>query len=152
MKQSLFYTILLLIVLTTSKIFADENWKFIKDIEYCFIQSLPIKTEIPEGKTRGTYGILVYSMNKSPDLIVQITAGFNYKSSSSITVKIDSGEHDFYTDGDTAWAKDDKKVIFAMRKGLDLITVGISSKGTKVTDIYSLKGFTAAVNKLLDTC
>ena len=60
--------------------------------------------------------------------------------------------YDFYTDGDTAWAKEDKKVIYAMKKGLQLETTGISSKGTKVIDIYTLKGFTAAVNKLTKDC
>ena len=69
------------------------------------IQSNPIKTDIPEGKSRGEYGILVYTLNKNPDLIVQISAGFNYKSSDSIKVKIDDGIYDFYTDEDTAWAK-----------------------------------------------
>lgn len=152
MKKNLFLTVLFLISLISCNVFAEENWKFVKDIEYCFIQSVPIKTEIPEGKTRGKYGILVYTMHKNPDLIVQITSGFNYKSSSSITVKIDGGDYDFYTDADTAWAKDDKKVIYAMKKGLDLITIGISSKGTKVIDTYTLKGFTAAVKELSENC
>ena len=39
-------------------------------------------------------------MHKSPDIIVQITAGFNYKDSDSVEVKIDSSNYDFYTDGD----------------------------------------------------
>ena len=32
-------------------------------------------------------------------------------------------DYDFYTDADTAWAKDDKKVIYAMIKGLELINI-----------------------------
>ena len=44
-------------------------------------------------------------MHKSPDLIVQITTGFNYKDSNSVEVKIDSISYDFYTDGDTAWER-----------------------------------------------
>ena len=91
-------------------------------------------------------------MNNNPDLIVQISAGFNYKSIDSVIVKIDEGDYNFYTDEDTAWAKNDKKVIFAMKKGLKLITTGVSSKGTKVTDTFSLSGFTAAVNKLSNDC
>jgi len=128
------------------------KWEFVKDDEYCFIQSSPIKTEIPEGKSRGDYYILVYRMHKSPDLIIQITAGYNYKSVDSVNVKIDNGNYDFYSDADTAWAKDDKKVVYAMKKGLELITEGISSKGTKVTDTYTLKGFTSAINKLSEDC
>jgi len=147
-----FLILFILIILTSLNLFADENWKFIKDTEYCLIQSSPIDTKIPEGKSRGDFGILVYTIHKNPDLIVQISAGFNYKSSDSIKVKIDKVEYNFYTDDDTAWAKDDKKVIFAMKKGLELEITGISSKGTKVIDIYTLKGFTSAVNKLIDGC
>ena len=49
-------------------------------------------------------------------------------------------------------AKEDKKVIYAMKKGLQLETTGISSKDTEVIDIYTLKGFTSAVNKLTKDC
>ena len=128
------------------------KWEFVKEDEYCFIQSIPIKTEIPEGKKRGENYILVYKMHKNPDLIIQLTAGFNYKSSDSVNVKIDQGVYDFYTDSDTAWSKDDKKVIYAMKKGLVLVATGISSKGTKVVDTYSLNGFTSAINLLTEDC
>ena len=128
------------------------KWEFVKETEYCFIQSAPIKTDIPEGKKRGENYILVYRMHKSPELIIQITAGFNYKSSDSVEVKVDSSNYDFYTDSDTAWAKDDEKVIYAMKKGLEFITKGLSSKGTEVIDTYSLKGFTAAINKISQDC
>ena len=128
------------------------KWDFVKDDEYCFIQSAPVKTEIPSGKTRGEHYILVYRMHKSPDLIIQITAGYNYKSADSVSVNIDTGNYDFYSDADTAWAKDDGEVIYAMKKGLELVTSGVSSKGTKVIDTYTLKGFTSAVNKLSNDC
>ena len=134
------------------KLFANEMWEFVKDTEYCYIQSIPVETKIPEGKMRGKHGILVYRMHKDPQLFVQITAGFDYKSSDSIIVKIDDNNYSFYTDEDTAWAEEDKKVINAMRRGLSFITTGVSGKGTKVTDIYTLKGFTSAVNKLTKDC
>ena len=143
---------LLLFLTFSSKSFASEMWEFIKDTEYCYIQSIPTESKIPEGKIRGKHGILVYRMHKDPDLIVQITAGFDYKSSDSIVVKIDNKSYSFYADEDTAWAKEDKKVINAMKKGLSFITVGFSSKGTEVTDSYTLKGFTSAIKKLTKDC
>ena len=152
MKDFIFLIFLFITIVFSSQSFSEENWQFVKDVEYCFIQSSPIKTDIPEGKSRGEYGILVYTMHKNPDLIIQITAGFNYKSSTAIEVKIDQGSYEFYADADTAWAQDDKKVIFAMKKGLELVTTGFSSKGTKVIDTYTLKGFTSAVNKLSEDC
>ena len=132
--------------------YANGSWDFFNYDEYCFIQSAPIKTEIPEGKSRGDNGIIVYKMHKSSDIIVQISPGFDYKSVDSVDVKIDDGEYEFYTDTDVAWSKDDKKTIFAMKKGLELISIGISSKGTKVVDTFSLKGFTSAISKLTNDC
>ena len=84
--------------------------------------------------------------------IIQITPGFNYKSSDSISVKIDDKNYSFYSDADTAWAEEDKKVIKAMKKGSKLVTSGISDKGTKVVDTYTLMGFTAAFKKLMNDC
>jgi len=146
------YLLLFLLISLSFGVWAEPKWEFINDDEYCYIQSIPIETDIPEGKVRGDHGILVYRMHKNPEMTIQLTAGFSYKSSDSIVVNIDDNNYDFYTDDDTGWAKDDKKVIAAMKKGLKLITTGISSKGTKVVDIYSLKGFTAAINKLKKDC
>ena len=39
-----------------------------------------------------------------------------------------------------------------MKKGLDLKLTGESSRGTVTNDIYTLKGFTAAINKLNNDC
>ena len=152
MGKFLFLLALFLVTLLSYRSFAEENWKFIKDAEYCFIQSIPSKTEIPEGKSRGKHGVLVYKIHKSSEIIVQITAGFEYRSEDSISVKIDKSNYDFYTDSDTAWASEDKKVIYAMKKGLELIITSISSKGTKVIDTYSLKGFTSGINKISNDC
>ena len=53
---------------------------------------------------------------------------------------------------DSAWTDKDDKVIFAMKKGLELIVTGESSRGTITNDKYTLKGFTAALNKLSAEC
>ena len=144
--------LLILLFFLPSIVFAEEKWQFYNYDEYCLIQSTPIKTEIPEGKSRGEHGLIVYRMHKSNEMIVQITPGFDYKSSDSVEVIIDDGNHNFYTDIDVAWSKDDKKTIYAMKKGLEFKTIGISNKGTTVTDTYTLKGFTTAIGKLSNDC
>ena len=154
-KNNLFPLMLVLIVMLCSPSFAEikkGQWEHVKDPDYCLIQSAPLKTDIPEGKSRGENYLLVYRMKNNIEPIIQITSGFNYRSSDSITVKIDEIDYSFYTDSDTAWAKEDKKTIKAMKKGLELITSGTSDRGTKVIDIYTLKGFTVAFNKLMNDC
>ena len=73
---SLFFGISFFILSFSPSVFGEiikGQWEFVKEQEYCFIQSAPTETKIPEGKTRGQYYILVYRMHKSPDIIVQIT-------------------------------------------------------------------------------
>ena len=131
------------------------KWSFEKADEYCYVGSLAIETDLPNDKKRGNFYVLVYKNIGNPDTIVQIEAGYNYKVSSDIIVNIDKGEYKFYTTEDlptAAWTEEDSKVIFAMKKGLELKVTGESSRGTITNDIYTLNGFTAVYNKLIDDC
>ena len=131
------------------------KWSFVKTDEYCYIGSLATATDLPPEKNRGDFYILVYKNIRNPETIVQIEAGYNYKIGPDIIVKIDKGEYVFYTTKDlpsAAWTNEDKKVIFAMNKGLELNVIGESSRGTITNDTYTLKGFTAAYNKLAEDC
>ena len=131
------------------------KWNYVKEIDYCFIGSLPIKSDIPEGKKRGKTYVLVYRINKSPDAIVQIEAGYPYDQNKVVEVKIDKSLYKFSSEEDTpetAWTDKDKEVIYAMKKGIELTIFGISSRGTKTIDTYTLNGFTKAYNKLTKDC
>mgnify|MGYP001488975449 CR=1 FL=1 len=131
------------------------KWSFEKTDEYCYIGSLATDTDLPSDKKRGDFYVLVYKNIGNPDTVVQIEAGYNYKVSSDIIVIIDKGDYKFYTTEDlptAAWTEEDNKVIFAMKKGLELTVTGESSRGTITNDIYTLNGFTAAYNKLINNC
>ena len=131
------------------------KWNYVKEIDYCFIGSLPIKSDIPEGKKRGKTYVLVYRINKSPDAIVQIEAGYPYDQSKIVEVKIDKSLYKFSSEEETpetAWTDKDKKVIYAMKKGIELTIIGTSSRGAKTIDTYTLNGFTAAYNNLINDC
>ncbi|HJO13825.1 MAG: hypothetical protein HVK41_02125 [Pelagibacteraceae bacterium] len=131
------------------------KWNYVKENDYCFIVSLPTNSDMPEGKKRGKTYVLVYRMNKNPDAIVQIEAGYPYDQNKIVEVKIDNSLYKFSSEEETpetAWTNEDKKVIYAMKKGLKLTIFGISSRGTKTVDTYTLNGFTAAYNKLINDC
>ena len=131
------------------------KWSFVKDDTWCYIGSLPLKSDLPDTKKRGENYILVYKLIGSDEKIIQIEAGYNYNLSADILVKIDQAEYGFYTtedSSDTAWTNNDSEVIYAMKMGLELILNGESSRGTITNDTYTLKGFTAALNKLNEDC
>ena len=155
MKNYLTFLIFIPMLALATSSYADVEkgkWNFVKDTDYCYIGSAPIETDLPEGKKRGVTYILVYRINNSKEAVVQIAAGYPYKKDQNVDVTIDNVQFDFYSDDDTAWSNDDNKVIFAMKKGIKLTVNGESSRGTKTTDIYTLKGFTAGYNQLFNDC
>ena len=157
MKKTLLIAIATILLFLSKSSFSLEKgkWTLVKDDDWCYIGSLPLKTDLPSTKKRGDNYILVYKIIGSEDNIVQVEAGYSYNLKKEITVKIDNTTFNFYSTEDsseTAWTNDDGKVIFAMKKGLELILSGVSTRGTVTNDTYTLKGFTAAINQLNKDC
>ena len=157
MKKIVFTLLAVFVIFITKQSLSIEKgkWSFVKDEDWCYIGSSPIKSDLPETKKRGDNYILVYKIIGSDENIIQIEAGYKYNLDKKINVKIDDSNFNFYSTEDsseTAWANDDNKIIYAMKKGLELILTGESTRGTKTIDIYTLKGFTKAVNQLNNDC
>ena len=151
----IFTTIFTLFTSTQSLALEKGKWTFVKEDDWCYVGSSPVKSDLPESKKRDDSYILVYKIVGSEENIIQIEAGYNYKLDRNINVKIDNNIFDFYSTKDspqTAWTNNDKKVIYAMKKGLELMLIGESSRGTVTNDTYTLKGFTVAINKLNKSC
>jgi len=157
MKKIVSTLLAVFVIFITKQSFSIEKgkWTFVKDEDWCYIGSSPIKSDLPETKKRGDNYILVYKIIGSEENIIQIEAGYKYNINKKINVKIDNANFDFYSTEDsseTAWINDDNKVIYAMKKGLELTLTGESARGTITNDVYSLKGFTNAINLLNKDC
>ena len=156
MKIILKLLLVLYVALPSTLIALEEGkWSFEKADEYCYVGSLATETDLPSDKKRGDFYVLVYKNIGNPDTVVQIEAGYSYKVPSDIIASIDKGEYKFYTTEDlptAAWTEEAAKVVFAMKKGLELKVTGESSRGTVTVDTYTLNGFTAAYNKLTEDC
>ena len=156
MKNFLIFFIFICILFSNTAYALEKGkWIFVKDDEYCYIGSIPIETDLPKEKKRGDTYILVYKIVGNQDSVIQVEAGYNYKLNKDIIIKIDNTNYKFYTTEDvsnSAWTKDDAKVIFAMKKGLELVITGESSRGTITNDSYTLKGFTSAFDQLTKDC
>ena len=157
MNKNLLTVTSILLTCITFNINALEkgSWSFSKESDWCYIGSLPIETDLPKTKKRGKNYILVYKIIGNDENIVQVEAGYKYNLKKNIVVKIDNTSFDFWSSEDSsegAWTDYDKEVIYAMKKGLKLTLTGESSRGTVTNDIYTLKGFTLAFNKLNKEC
>ena len=157
MQKTLLTFIIIFFANISNNLFALEkgSWTLTTDNDWCYIGSLPIKSDLPETKKRGENYILVYKIIGSDQNIVQVEAGYQYNLDKDIIVKIDNTFFEFYSTEDsseTAWTDNDEKVIYAMKKGLELVLIGQSNRGTMTKDTYTLKGFTSALNKLNEDC
>lgn len=87
---------------------------------------------------------------------ISYVAGYEFKPDSDVKVTI--GKQTFILgvlQKGRAWAKDadtDKALVLAMRKGNSLTIKGTSAKGTDITDVYSLLGFTKAYQAIGAAC
>ncbi len=136
-----------------------QDWKAFSYEEngqkVCYISSQPKKIS-PKGKARGDAYILVTHRPAEKSFgVVSITAGYTYKKDSEVQVKIDRNNFKLFTDGDTAWARDessDKAVSTALKSGKSMTVKGVSSRGTKTSDSYSLSGAGPAYAAINEAC
>jgi hypothetical protein len=121
----------------------------------CFIHSEPTRQEGSYTR-RGQPAVMVTRL--PGDLAseqVSMQPGYTYKTGSDAQVTIDNKTYTLFTKGEHAWAstpEDDKALIDSMKKGSDLKIRGTSTKDTYSLDTFSLAGFTAAYQAMLDAC
>ncbi len=121
----------------------------------CFMSSLPRKSA-GKYKKRGEASVIVthWPGRKRYDE-VSVVAGYSYKKESQVDIVIDGKSFDLYTDADRAWRyskQEDLQLVRAMRKGKAMVVRGVSTRGTRTRDTYSLAGFTAAHKAINRAC
>ena len=108
---------------------------------------------------RGKVRLVVYRNKNKKDhkYVVGIDFGYPFPDESRVLVEIDNKKiFKLNTFGQTAWtglkSKFDKEIIKEMTKGNTLIAFGVSKRGTKTKDTYSLSGFGKAFKKITSYC
>ena len=121
----------------------------------CFMSSNPIATS-PDNLNRGSAALMITNM---PDEKIfnepSIQAGFPFKLGSDAIITIGNSTHKMFTAGEGAWIEDgklEKKIIIQMKKGAKVKVKSISTRNTKITDTYSLIGFTKALEAINKAC
>lgn len=121
----------------------------------CYMASAPQKKE-PATAKRGD--VLVFVTHRPADKerdVVNFQLGYPLKANSDVRVTIDAKPYNLFTDKDTAWTRnpgDDKALVQAMMKASTMTVGGESDRGTKTTDTYSLRGFSAAYKEINKAC
>ena len=123
----------------------------------CYIVSQPIKSELSRkgAKRDPAYFLVTHRPGDKVRGEVSALMGYPLKPHSMPTVEIDGRKFTLFAVGDGAWAESpaaDRRIVAAMKKGREMIVRGISRRGTVSTDTYSLKGVTAALQKIDALC
>lgn len=86
---------------------------------------------------------------------VSVIIGYGFKPNSDASLQIAGANYAMYTQNDGAWIKnaaDEARLVEALRKGVDAVVKGTSTRGTVSTDTYSLKGLAQALDKIGQEC
>ncbi|MFV0409335.1 MAG: invasion associated locus B family protein [Paracoccus sp. (in: a-proteobacteria)] len=86
---------------------------------------------------------------------VSFAGGYPFKPGSTVSADVGGQKFDLFTEGENAWtgsSSEDAKLIAAMRAGAEVKLSGMSSRGTKTVDTFSLSGITAATNSAKAKC
>ena len=123
----------------------------------CFISSTPKKLLGDYNRdNRGETRVFVtHGPGKAERDVVSVKAGYVYKRQSEVEFSIDGNKTILFTLEGRAWAAgpdDDQKLITRMKRGNKLVVTGVSSRGNKTIDEYSLSGFTKAKSQMDRIC
>ncbi len=121
----------------------------------CYIGSQPKKATGKYKKRGDTYILITHRPAEKSFGVLSLKAGYTYQKTSETDVIIGDKTFKLFTDLGHAFAidtKTDKALVAAMIKGAKMVVKGTSSRGTKTTDTYSLKGFSAAYKAIGKGC
>lgn len=148
---------------STNRVDAKTDWSvFVEDDPTeCWVVSAPKSSvNTKDGKVvavnRGdTLMFVSYRPGTNVKGEVSFTGGYPFKEGTTVNLKIGSSSYELFVDGEWAWPAsegEDTKITTSMQRGAAAIVSGISSRGTKTEDTFSLLGFTAALQEADRRC
>ncbi len=135
-----------------------QDWTVYKaqtnDGSLCFAASTPKDYE-PKNVNRGDIFFYVTTWPKfKVTQEVSVKLGYPLKKTSTPSISIGAQNFTLFEKGDRAYIHNslEKKLIKAMKGGQKMVVKGVSSRGTKTKDVYSLSGITAALKASASAC
>ncbi len=165
-SKALLWAVLFIIILAmpalaqkSKPIGSFGDWEAYRESEggktVCFIGSEPKKSSGKYKKRGDVYVLVTHRPAEKSTNVISVKAGYTYQATSEVDLIIGSQSFKLFTDTGHAFAYDskmDKDIVKAMVRGAKMVIKGTSSRGTKTTDIYSLKGFSAAAKTIGKAC
>ena len=126
----------------------------------CFALSKPtsVVDNPPNRRTAANPVYMFISTRPSESVkeeVSMLVTGYQLRGNTEATVSVGSTNFAMYTQNDGAWVKnaaEETQLVDAMRKGQDAVIKATSSRGTKTTDTFSLKGISQALERVAQEC
>jgi len=121
----------------------------------CYMISQPQTAQGNYSKRGKIYALITHRPAEGSRDVFSYITGYSYKAGSDATLEANNKTHTLFTQDETAWAPDaasDRAIARAIRDGSRMIVKGESSRGTKTTDTFSLKGSSKAYQRINDEC
>jgi len=121
----------------------------------CYMISQPKTAQGNYSKRGKIYALITHRPAEGSRDVFSYIAGYSYKAGGDASLDVDGKTYTLFTQDETAWAPDaesDRAVARAIRDGSRMVVKGTSSRGTKTTDTFSLKGSSKAYKRINDEC
>lgn len=123
--------------------------------QVCYMVSTPRQSEPQDAERGETYFMVTHEPTRDIKDAVTVAVGYPYQDDSSVEIRVGADSFTLITEEAFAWAADKdtlEPLIDAMIRGQKMTVSGTSAAGTRITDTYSLLGFTAARSAMIERC
>lgn len=124
----------------------------------CYM-SITAKPPVKKGEKKAKRGDVVLMVTHRPSEnaldVISYAAGAKFKSASDVTFKINGKDYSLFTQGDTAWARDqagDRAIVGALRSVGSATVAGTLANGAALADTVNLKGMPDAYYAIGKAC
>ncbi len=123
----------------------------------CYVSATPGDSQ-PTGVNRSPiHFIITHREGAKKRNEVATLIGYPYKPGAEASATVDGKTYPMVTDSaqEAGWlasTADEAGFVSAMKRGSELVVRGISTRGTRTTDTYSLSGVTAAMKEIDKAC
>ncbi|MEM9878614.1 MAG: invasion associated locus B family protein [Pseudomonadota bacterium] len=139
-----------------------KDWSTFKDQPkdtkaVCYMISQPKQpAQLPNGaERRNAFVMISHWPGRQEYGVVRLNSGFDYRRGAAVLLSVDGRTYELYGDGQDAWTfglDDDARIVQSMKRGLKAEVSAKAARGFDATDVFSLKGFTAAYKRISDAC
>lgn len=126
----------------------------------CFALSKPTSSvDVPPNRRTPANAVYMFISTRPGESVKEevsmLVTGYGFRGNTEASVSVGTANFAMYTQNDGAWVKnaaEEAQLVDAMRKGADAVIRATTSKGTKTTDTFSLKGISQALERVAQEC